>query len=146
MFKSIIKLFTNGPKAFMMIIFEYPYNRAATAGKAGKVWSFPRFWVSIRSYKKQLVKKFGGRILDLAWLKFTVAALSHASLDRINAGQAAVGHAGYTCKVHAQVLASRPHPHRSSSCRPCHAQTDQDERFSILQKNGIGQMDRTPDF
>ena len=45
------------------------------AGKAGKVWSLPRFWVPIRSYKKQLVKKFWGRILDLAWLKFAVAAL-----------------------------------------------------------------------
>ena len=45
------------------------------AGKAGKV-SLPRFWVSIRSYKKQPVKKFLGRILDLAWLKFAVAALS----------------------------------------------------------------------
>ena len=26
--------------------------RAATAGKTGKVWSLPRFWVSIRSDKK----------------------------------------------------------------------------------------------
>ena len=33
--------------------------RAATAGKAGKGWTLPRFWVSIRSYKKQPVKKFG---------------------------------------------------------------------------------------
>ena len=33
--------------------------RAATADKAGKVWSLPRFWVSIHSYKKQPVKKFG---------------------------------------------------------------------------------------
>ena len=59
------------------------YNlRAATAGKEGKVWSLPRFWVSINSYKKQPVKKFGGRILDLAWLKFAVAALQkiHQSL------------------------------------------------------------------
>ena len=45
------------------------------AEKAGNVWSLPRFWVSICSYKKQPVKKFWGRILDLAWLKFTVAAL-----------------------------------------------------------------------
>ena len=45
------------------------------AGKAGKVWSLSRFRVSIRSYKKQLVKKFWGRILDLAWLKFAVVAL-----------------------------------------------------------------------
>ena len=35
-----------------------------------KVWSLPRFWFSIPSYRKQLV-----RILDLAWLKFDVAAL-----------------------------------------------------------------------
>ena len=49
--------------------------RAATAEKAGKVWSLPRFWVSIRSYKKQPVKKFWGRVLDLALLKFAVAAL-----------------------------------------------------------------------
>ena len=50
-------------------------HRAATAWKAGKVWSLPRFWVSIRSYKKQPVKKFFGRILDLAWLIFAMAAL-----------------------------------------------------------------------
>ena len=50
-------------------------HRAASAGKAGKVWSFPRFWVSIRSYKKQPVKKFWGRVLDLPLLKFAVAAL-----------------------------------------------------------------------
>ena len=43
--------------------------RAATAGK---VWSLPRFW---HSYKKQLVKIFLDRILDLVWLKFAVAAL-----------------------------------------------------------------------
>ena len=49
--------------------------RAATAGKAGKVWPLPRFWVTIGSYQKQLVKKFLGRTLDLAWLKFAVAAL-----------------------------------------------------------------------
>ena len=34
-----------------------PYFRAATAGKAPKAWALPRFWVSIRSYKKQPVKK-----------------------------------------------------------------------------------------
>ena len=46
------------------------------AGKAGKVWSLPRFWVSIHSlHKKQPVKKFVGRMLDLVWLKFAVAAL-----------------------------------------------------------------------
>ena len=33
-------------------------SRAATAAMAAKVWSLSRFWVSIRSYKKQLVKKF----------------------------------------------------------------------------------------
>ena len=54
--------------------FGYPF-RAAMAGKADKVWSLPRFCVSIRSYKKQPVKKICGRILDLAWLKFAVAVL-----------------------------------------------------------------------
>ena len=51
------------------------HTRTVMAGKAGKVWSLPRFWVSMRSYKKQPVKTFLGRILDLAWLKFAVAAL-----------------------------------------------------------------------
>ena len=49
--------------------------RAATAGKAPKAWALPRFWVSIRSYKKPPIKKIWGRILGLAWLKFAVAAL-----------------------------------------------------------------------
>ena len=51
-----------------------PTLRAATAGKAGKVWSLHRFWVSIRSYKKQPIKNIFGRILDLAWFKFPVVA------------------------------------------------------------------------
>ena len=50
-------------------------DRAATAGKAPKAWALPRFWVSIRSYKKQLVKNIWGRVLGLAWLIFTLAAL-----------------------------------------------------------------------
>ena len=49
--------------------------RAATAGKAPKAWALPRFWVSICSYKKQLVKKTWGRIVGIAWLKFAVASL-----------------------------------------------------------------------
>ena len=53
-------------------------NRAATAGKASKAWALPRFWVSIRSYKKQPIKKNWGRILGLAWLKFAVASLPKA--------------------------------------------------------------------
>ena len=57
--------------SFILVFIKY---RAATAGKAGKVWSLPRFWVSIHSYKKQPIKKFGVK-LDLAWLKFAVAAL-----------------------------------------------------------------------
>ena len=36
--------------------------------------SLSRFWVSMRSYKKQPVQIFLGRILDLTWLKFAVAA------------------------------------------------------------------------
>ena len=49
--------------------------RAATAGKAPKAWALPRFWVSIRSYRKKQVKKIQGRKLVLAWLKYIVAAL-----------------------------------------------------------------------
>ena len=37
-------------------------HRDAMAGKAPKAaWALPRFWVSIGSYKKQLVKNFGLR-------------------------------------------------------------------------------------
>ena len=43
---------------------------AATAAK-----DLPRFWVSICSYKKEPFRKLWDRILDLAWLKFAVAAL-----------------------------------------------------------------------
>ena len=46
-----------------------------TAGKAHKAWAFPRFWVSICSYKKKPVKKILGKILGLDWLKFVVASL-----------------------------------------------------------------------
>ena len=46
------------------------------AGKAPKAWALPKFWVSISSYKKQLVKKIWGRILGLAWLKLAVAFLN----------------------------------------------------------------------
>ena len=53
------------------------------AAKAAKDWSLPRFWVSIRSYQKQPVKKIWGRILDLAWLKFAVAALTYAALKML---------------------------------------------------------------
>ena len=49
---------------------------AAKAAKAAKDWSLPSFWVSIRFYKKQQVKKKWGRILDLSWLKFVGAALN----------------------------------------------------------------------
>ena len=33
--------------------------RGAKAGKASKAWALSKFWVLIRSYKKQLVKKIG---------------------------------------------------------------------------------------
>ena len=49
--------------------------RVATAGKAPKAWGLPRFWVPIHSYKKQLVKTIGGRILGLTCLKFAVTPL-----------------------------------------------------------------------
>ena len=49
------------------------HNRAATAGKADKVWSLPRFQYAL--IRNNQSKKICGRILDLAWLKFAVAAL-----------------------------------------------------------------------
>ena len=57
--------------------------RAATAGKADKVSSLPRFWVSIRSYKKQPVKKNWGRVLGLSWLKLAVAFLNDVSFESL---------------------------------------------------------------
>ena len=59
-------------KIYLFLVFI----RDAMAGKAGKGWSLPRFWVSILSYKKQPVKKIGGRMLGLAWLKFSVKSLT----------------------------------------------------------------------
>ena len=47
------------------------------AGKDPEAWSLPRFWISICSYKKQPVKTIWGRILGLAWLKFTVAVVHY---------------------------------------------------------------------
>ena len=41
--------------------------RDAMAGKAPKAWALPRFWVSIRSYKLQPVKKIWGRISRVIW-------------------------------------------------------------------------------
>ena len=60
-----------------------PIPRAATAGKAPKAWALLRFWVSIRSYKKQPVKKLWGRILGFAWLKFAMAALNYPKDEHI---------------------------------------------------------------
>ena len=61
-------------------LFKWGHSRTPhTAGKAGKVWFLPIFWVSIRSYKKQQVKKFWCRILDLVWHKFAVAVLDFLS-------------------------------------------------------------------
>ena len=58
-------------------------DRAAAAGKAPKAWALLiRFWVSMRSYKKQPVKKNWGRILGLAWLKFAMASLKN--IDKID--------------------------------------------------------------
>ena len=36
---------------------EIIVTRGTRAGKGHKAWALPRFWVSIRSYKKQPVKK-----------------------------------------------------------------------------------------
>ena len=52
---------------------NFDISRGATAGKAPQGLGLPRFWVSIRSYKKQPVKKNWGRVLGLAKLKFAVA-------------------------------------------------------------------------
>ena len=57
--------------------------RAAMAAKEGKVRCLPRFWVSIPSYKKQPVKNFLDRILDLVWLKFAMAALGIKNWSRV---------------------------------------------------------------
>ena len=56
----------------------YPPSLVKDQGRHG--WQGPqgllsRFWISIRSYKKQLVKKIWGRILGLVWLKFAVVPL-----------------------------------------------------------------------
>ena len=50
-------------------------DRSTTPTKAPKAWALPKFWVSIRSYNKQPVKKIWGRILGFVWLEFAVAAL-----------------------------------------------------------------------
>ena len=52
--------------------------QGALAGKAPKAWTLPRLWVSIGSYKKQLVKKIWGRILGLVWLKFSMAPMQNS--------------------------------------------------------------------
>ena len=57
-------------------------RRGAMAGKAPKAWALPRFWVSIHFYKKQPVKKIGGRILGLAWLKFAMEPLYHGAPEQ----------------------------------------------------------------
>ena len=38
------------------VVYHYQ-GRHGSHGMAAKVWSLPKFWVSIRSYKKQPVKK-----------------------------------------------------------------------------------------
>ena len=45
------------PATVFLVSYLFTYFRATLAGKAGKVWSLPRFWVSICSYEKQPVKK-----------------------------------------------------------------------------------------
>ena len=50
-----------GISGFYKVLFNYLLsNRAATAGKAGKVWSLPRFWVFIRALiRNNRSKNFG---------------------------------------------------------------------------------------
>ena len=59
----------------LIIILSCPFVCSSPPRQARQA----RFLVSIRSYKQQPVKIFVGRILDLAWLKFTVAALMFIS-------------------------------------------------------------------
>ena len=59
-------------RALLMEIKAHCMIRAAMAGKAPKAWALPRFWVSIRSYKKQLVKEIWSRILGLSAIIQTV--------------------------------------------------------------------------
>ena len=88
-------------KKLLDLVHEKLVNiKAATAGKAPKAWALIRFWVSIRSYKKQLVKKKWGRILGLAWLKFAVASLNILGGINIHGCQPSLEMAIYThCTV-----------------------------------------------
>jgi len=57
-------------------------GRTAIAGKVGKVWSLPRFWVSICSYKKQPVKIFwrGDSIL---YIKANFDKIDNLMMDKL---------------------------------------------------------------
>ena len=66
---------------FLLTLPPHSAVKGATAVKAPK--ALPRFWVSICSYKKQLVKKNWSRILGLAWLKFTMTPLWHNFSPRL---------------------------------------------------------------
>ena len=68
---------------FFFIVFlpAQPHNNAILLsgkyqGRHGWQGQAPRFWVSIRSYKKQLIKNIWGRILGIAWLKFAMVPLN----------------------------------------------------------------------
>ena len=67
-------IFCNSRKSSSSKSMNIP-GLCAAAANAAKDWSLPGCWVSIRSYKITTCQKCWGRIFDLAWLKFSVAAL-----------------------------------------------------------------------
>ena len=48
------------PATVFLVSYLFTYFRATLVGKAGKVWSLPRFWVSMHSYKETTGHKFFG--------------------------------------------------------------------------------------
>ena len=65
----------------------YIKARTTTVDRAGKVWSMPRFWVSIHSYKKQTVKKIALPGSNLPWRPCSRVDNSNAKLPSSRARQ-----------------------------------------------------------
>ena len=63
---------------------DFNMYRGATAGKAPKAWALPRFWVSIRSYKKQPVKQIWGRIFAPEFAYLLVSYISVLQTLKLN--------------------------------------------------------------
>ena len=53
-------------KSCLLTILNFVSLIQGRHGWQGPQGALPNFWVSVRSYKKQLVKKIWGRILGLA--------------------------------------------------------------------------------